>query len=100
MTINARLLATGVGAGLIVLGVGLLQYGLPPAPGLLVLGVLVLASVVLEPRYRRKQESLPPPGWKPTGEVFRDEEADRWLRVWYNPRNGERRYVEAPPPDL
>ena len=99
MTRAAR---TGIGVlGVLLLAAGGVgwAFGAAPAPGLLVLGGLILLSLWIEGRYHRPAADAPPSeaGWQPTDEIFRDEESGRWLRVWFNPHNGERRYVEAPP---
>ncbi|MDE2303195.1 MAG: hypothetical protein KGK11_11620 [Sphingomonadales bacterium] len=64
-----------------------------PSLGPLVLGGLLLASTLFEGRYRRRGEGIAGPGWEQTGETFRDEESGRWLDVWFNRQNGERRYL-------
>lgn len=95
---------TGIGVlGVALLGAGALGWvlGAAPAPGALVLGGLILLSLLIEGRYRRPAADAPSStaGWQPTDEIFRDDESGRWLRVWFNPQTGERRYVEAPPRD-
>jgi hypothetical protein len=60
---------------------------------------LVLATV-FERRYRGAPTSrdAPAPGWEATGETFRDEENGKWVRVWFHPASGERRYVATDSP--
>ena len=82
-----------VGTGLLILPNG---AGLGP----LLLGLVVLLTSLFEGRYRRIGSPEAPPGadWQPTGETFRDEESGQWVKVWFNPRTGERRYVAVEPP--
>jgi len=59
----------------------------------LILGALVLIGSVFERRYRNNQT---PSGsdWQATGERFLDPTSGKDVEVLYNPRSGERRYVE------
>ena len=44
-------------------------------------------------RYRsRAQEERGPAGFEQTGEVFLDPTSGERMRVWFDPRTGERRY--------
>lgn len=94
-----RLGVIALGAGLVLLG-GWLHWqepgsGLGPA----LIGMLILLSALLEGRYRGREASgTPGPGWEPTSERFRDDESGQWLRVWFNPATGERRYQPDDPP--
>ena len=82
-----------VGAGLLILPDG---AGLGP----LLLGLVILLTSLFEGRYRRIDSAGAPAGgdWQPTGETFRDEESGHWVKVWFNPGTGERRYITVEPP--
>lgn len=101
MSRYGRWAAILLGATLTALGVALLLAG-PHGPGVppLLIGLMTLASVFFERRYRRAKADAAPsgPGWRATDETFRDEESGRWVRVWYNSASGERRYVPVEPP--
>jgi hypothetical protein len=101
MTAALRLGVMALGAGLVLLG-GWLHWQAPGSgwgPG--GIGILILLSALLEGRYRgQSTPEAPGPGWEPTAERFRDDEDGHWLRVWFHPASGERRYQpdDAPPP--
>ena len=80
------LLATAGGLGLTVAN----GTGVP----LIVIGLLLLASLILEPRYGRpgKQRSIPHSDWRLTDEKFYDDETGQPVEVWIDPLSGERRY--------
>ena len=89
MSRNARvlilllgLIATAVGLGLTVANGG----GIP----LIVLGLLMLASLIIEPRYGRpgKQRSIPHSDWQLTDEKFYDDETGQPVEVWIDPLTG------------
>lgn len=73
---------------------------------LFVLQAAALAALVwvswsyFDRRYKAKQNgeraTLPDPGYEPTAEVFIDPKDRRRYRVYYNPRSGDRQYVEEP----
>jgi hypothetical protein len=88
-----RLGVIALGAGLVVLGGWLQWHGPGSGLGPALIGALIVLSALLEGRYRgRSTPGTPGPGWQPTTERFRDDESGRWLRVWFNPVSGERRY--------
>ena len=61
-------------------------------------GGLLLAAILAERwRYRQAAPQVPGEGWVGTEERFIDPETGKTLRVWYDPRTGARRYVEAAP---
>lgn len=83
--------------GEIIAGFGMLVGG----------GVLLLAALYEQTRYRaRADEPAPagpglaarPPatGFRRTDEVFDDPTTGQRMRVWYDPATGERRYVPEP----
>jgi hypothetical protein len=86
------------GGALVLLGLVLIRWGTGIAP--LLLGLLILASLLLEGRYRAasREEAPGGPDWELTGETFHDTETGQWMHVWHNRRTGERRYVPAEPP--
>ncbi len=53
--------------------------------------ILLLAILFERRRYRPATSSGP---WVPSAERFQDPTTGQWIRVEYNPRTGERRYVE------
>jgi hypothetical protein len=107
-----RVLAAGLGAILVISGLGAVALGPESAPSgvwMFVIGlVLVIASLVERLRYRSEtaeRSGLPigPGGGEPTGEpldtrfqrtdeVFIDPTSNRRMRVWLDRTSGERRY--------
>jgi hypothetical protein len=90
--------AAAVIYGIVLLaGAGLLIYvhaGLVLAGYLIVNGLLITGSILLErsgyqPRLNRAQGS-----WQPTGERFIDPESKHVIEVRFNPETGERDYVD------
>jgi hypothetical protein len=65
--------------------------------GLLFIGALIIASVLLEGRYGRPgaPTSVPRHAWELTSERFVDDETGQLLEVWIDPLTGERRYEPA-----
>lgn len=55
-------------------------------------GVLLLAAVFEVGRYRAPGESAPKSSFQPTDELFDDPTTGERMRVWFDPRTGERRY--------
>ena len=59
-----------------------------------VVGVAILVAIVMSFFLRRHGEStVPADGWQRTDEVFVDPTSGRRMRVWVDPRDGERHYV-------
>jgi hypothetical protein len=85
-------------AAVLVVAIGLIASG---ATALSVLAVwigiqaaIVLVALLAERgRYAPSASNGP---WIRTAERFRDPTSERWIIVEYNPRTGERRYVEEP----
>jgi hypothetical protein len=76
--IGALLLVSGVsGPGAYALGLG---------------GVIVLGTVFERWRYR-PDNARRGADWQPTGERFEDPQTGKTVQVFYDPRSGERRYV-------
>jgi hypothetical protein len=89
-------------AGVLALtGALLLVRGLTgPGAYALGLGGLVLLGTAFERWRYRPNDARPGADWEPTGERFEDPSTGKILRVFYDPRSGERRYVSdsEPPP--
>ena len=67
----------------------------PAAWLMLAMASLFLLGTLTERFHYRGAPQAPDEGWEPTAERFRDEETGARVSVWFNPRTGERRYVEA-----
>ncbi|HTL20755.1 MAG TPA: hypothetical protein VL220_08565 [Steroidobacteraceae bacterium] len=82
-------------AGALVLTGGVLLLHDAPRPGAyaLGLGLLIVIGTVFERWRYRPHDGRPGAGWEPTGERFEDPQSGETLRVFYDPRSGERRYV-------
>jgi hypothetical protein len=60
-----------------------------------IVGLAVLVAIVMSFFVRRHGEAvLPAEGWQRTDEVFVDPATARRMRVWVDPTDGERHYVE------
>lgn len=60
-------------------------------------GLLIIALLswfIWDKRYRRDVYRDLPPGYKKTDEVFIDPVDGRKQRVYYNPENGDRYYID------
>lgn len=77
-------------AGLVAIGAG------EPAGGLWALvagGVILFAAVLEVTRYRpESNEGERGPDFEPTSETFLDPTTGQRMRVWFDPRTGQRRY--------
>jgi hypothetical protein len=80
-------IVAAIGATLILAGVTL------PGIEALVLGSLVLIGILFERRYRPDNQQ-PDSRWQATGERFVDPTSGQDMEVYYDPKSGERRYVE------
>ncbi len=90
-------------AGTIVSVFGALLWSTGGGVMLLILGVLMMVTAVLEPIYGRAGARPIDRGWKPTDERFVDPDTGKLVTVWFDPKSGERRYVDdngAEPPRL
>jgi hypothetical protein len=97
---NAKMLGYALGLLLLAGGTALciaVPGGAGGGASLLVLGALIIAGLVLEPRYGRPRETTPPPSgvWLRTSERFVDDESGKLVEVWYNPATGQRRYTQT-----
>jgi hypothetical protein len=80
-------LVAGIGAALLLAGVTL------PGIQALVVGGVIVVAILFERRYRNDSRS-PDGRWQPTGERFADPTTGKDVEVFYDPKSGERRYVE------
>ncbi len=87
-----RGLAFGVG-GLILI-CGLLLWNAGGGPVVSIVGALVLITAALEPIYGRASVKPLGSNWRSTNEKFVDPETGKLVTVWFDPKTGERRYVE------
>jgi len=64
-------------------------------PGIqaLVMGCVVVIGILCERRYRDDKQQPQGP-WQATGERFVDPTSGKDVEVYYDPKSGERRYVE------
>lgn len=67
----------------------------PGAWPMLAMASIFLLGTLYERFHYRGAPEMPGEGWEPTAERFRDDETGALVTVWFNPRTGERRYVEA-----
>lgn len=73
----------------------LARYAWPASLELFVSGVLIVASLIFEGRYRRNRMPAATQPWEPTGERFMDPSSGKLVQVYYNPKTGERDYRES-----
>ena len=91
-----RIILIGLAALAVIGAVGLLVSGVAVSTAAVIwiiveAAILLLALLLERGRYRPK----PSPGpWELTPERFQDPTTGRWIRVEYNPRTGERRYLD------
>ncbi len=89
---TALLIVTALG---LLGGLLLIADGDPAGRPLAVWSGLLLLAVLLERwRYRTARGALGP-DWVRTEERFVDPESSQTMRVFYNPRTGERRYEKS-----
>jgi hypothetical protein len=90
-----RLLAIVQGCAAIALAVLLVLWifaGWSLWPSLLAVGAVLVVTLLERARYK-PIASKPPPGWQATGERFIDPETGKSVTVYYDPKSGERQYV-------
>jgi hypothetical protein len=56
-------------------------------------GIFFVGSLFERVRYKKLENADPGPGWRETDERFIDPETKECVTVFFNPSNGERRYV-------
>lgn len=83
--------AITAGALMSACGIAVLAGG--GGPMLLIFGAVVFISVLIERSYALAAAKPLGGNWRPTDERFVDPETGKLVTVWYNPDNGERRYV-------
>jgi hypothetical protein len=90
-----RSLVVALGIFCIACGLVALATGVwPGAIGPMIFGALLLLGTLFERLYYKPVErGSPGPGWVATDERFVDEDNGRMVRVWLEPRSGERKYV-------
>jgi hypothetical protein len=71
-------------------GVG---YGVMAWPAL-VIGGLIVIGVLAERVIYKPLSQKPPAGWQRTGERFVDDATGRTVEVFYDPKSGQRQYVD------
>lgn len=89
--------------GAVLVLAGLAGIALAPArtagfPGIpaLILGVVVVVTAIAEPVYGALVHRPPlSGGWRPSGEKFLDPTSGKPVEVWFDPKTGERRYVDV-----
>jgi hypothetical protein len=82
-------------AGLVVSLATRSAAGLGPAG----FGAVLLLAILFERRhYKRIEDSVPGPDWRPTGERFLDPVSDVPVAVYFHPPTGKRAYVRTDHP--
>ena len=94
MTRNARIIVFALGTLAVVGGTVMTMQTGGGGIGLLVIGALIIASLLLEGRYGRPgaPTNVPRHAWQRTNERFVDDETGQPFEVWIEPLTGERRY--------
>ncbi len=97
MANGARFAGWAVGGTLFVAGLMLHAVG-GNGWGVMIAGLAVIGSVLLERRYRNRALAEHRLGdrWSLTAERFIDSESGVPMQVWVDPLTGERRYVPVP----
>jgi hypothetical protein len=83
----------GFAAGGLLSACGIAWIAAGGGPVLLIIGVIAAISAAFEPIYGRALGRPPEGEWRPTDEKFVDPESGRLVTVWFDPKTGERRYV-------
>lgn len=73
---------------------GALLWSNGGGPIILILGIVMLITAILEPVYGRPSGRPAGRSWRPTDERFIDPDTGKLVTVWFDPSSGERRYVE------
>jgi hypothetical protein len=88
------------GAVIALAGIGGLMLGSAQAAGFpaipaLILGCVIVVTAIAEPVYGKLSDRPRSANWRPTGEKFIDPATGKPVEVWFDPKSGERRYVDA-----
>jgi hypothetical protein len=88
------------GAVIMLAGIGGLMLGSAQAAGFpaipaLILGCVIVVTAIAEPVYGQLSGRPRSANWQPTGEKFIDPATGEPVEVWFDPKTGERRYVDA-----
>ena len=89
-----RIALTAMGAVMLAAALGGALAGWHTLPLGLAGAALMLALLFERSAYKPTARRPPGPGWEETGERFAAPVTGRTVSVWFNPRTGERRYVE------
>ena len=88
-----RAFVIALGIGCIVASAVLAKHAWPASLELGIFGALVLIGTIFEGHYRSQRATGR--GWQTTGERFVDPTSGKMVEVRYNPRTGERSYVDV-----
>jgi hypothetical protein len=82
--------------GIVLLFSGAIAVGNSLIPGwaALVLGGLIVIGLLAERVIYKPLSKKPPPGWQRTGERFVDDATGKTVEVFYDPKSGQRQYVQ------
>ena len=82
--------------GIALLFGGAIAVGSAAIPGwwALALGGVIVVGVLAERVIYKPLASMAPPGWQRTGERFVDDATGKTVEVFYDPRSGQRQYVQ------
>lgn len=86
--------ASALALGALLLVCGAILWSVGGGPVLLIFGVLALITTALEPVYGRASAKPPGTNLAATNEKFVDPETARLVTVWFDPKTGERHYVD------
>ncbi|HEX4861630.1 MAG TPA: hypothetical protein VFV07_10370 [Rhizomicrobium sp.] len=86
-----------IALGVVCIGGGAVAFATgvwPGAIGPMIFGTLLILGTLFERLYYKPVEhGSPGPGWVATEERFVDEDNGKMVRVWLEPKSGERKYV-------
>lgn len=80
---------------LLVLCVFGLTVSLEWIPTTLMVAGLCVALAIERRHYGLAHKDRPGPDWQKTDEQFLDDVSGKLVQVWFNPKTGERRYVDG-----
>jgi hypothetical protein len=86
-----RVWAVIAGALIFICGLALWMWG--GGLFMMICGLVVAATAILEPAYGRLVQRPAGHDWRATDEKFIDPETGLLVTVWYDPVTGDRRYV-------